>query len=139
MFFFVMTWCTSSVWLQDLPFIDNWYLGTIRCFQKFPCYKVFVIVFRIQVQLDPEQEGAVLLEELVGALYRYIIKCYCKFSSTQTVLIVRSDSSKKVTTTIECNHIIILVCVTFRIFLTKLWDFQPFLLCGKRNCQNSVM
>ena len=32
-----MSWCTSGVWLQDLPFIDNRHLGSIPCFQRIPC------------------------------------------------------------------------------------------------------
>ena len=35
--FFVMFWCKSGVWLQDLPFIDNRHLGSIPSFQRFPC------------------------------------------------------------------------------------------------------
>jgi len=30
-----MSWCTSGVWLQDLPFIDNRHLGSIPHFQQF--------------------------------------------------------------------------------------------------------
>ena len=32
---FVISWCTSSVGLQVLPFIDNCHLGSILCFQRF--------------------------------------------------------------------------------------------------------
>ena len=35
--FHVMSWCTSSVWLQVLPFIDNMHLGSIPHFQRIPC------------------------------------------------------------------------------------------------------
>ena len=33
--FFVMYWCTSCVWLQLLPFIDNRHLESIPCFRRF--------------------------------------------------------------------------------------------------------
>ena len=33
--FFVMYWCTSCVWLQLLPFIDNRHLESIPCLRRF--------------------------------------------------------------------------------------------------------
>ena len=38
MVFFVMYWCTSSIWLQLLPLRDNRLLGSIPRFQWFPCF-----------------------------------------------------------------------------------------------------
>ena len=36
--FFVMSWCTSSVYnLQLMPFLDNRLLGSIPRFHQFPC------------------------------------------------------------------------------------------------------
>jgi len=32
-----MSWCTSGVGLQDLPFIDNSHLVSIPRFQRFSC------------------------------------------------------------------------------------------------------
>ena len=34
---FVMSWCTSSVWLQLLPFIDNMLVWSISRFHRIPC------------------------------------------------------------------------------------------------------
>jgi len=33
-----MSWCTSGVGLQVLPFIDNSHLGSIHRFQWISCY-----------------------------------------------------------------------------------------------------
>ena len=35
--FFVMSWCTCSVWLQVLPILDNSHLGSLPRFQRIPC------------------------------------------------------------------------------------------------------
>ena len=35
--YFVMSWCTSGIGLQVLPFIDNSHLGSILHFQGFSC------------------------------------------------------------------------------------------------------
>jgi len=36
--FFVMSWCTSSVWLQVLPSIYNMHLGSIPPFERITCF-----------------------------------------------------------------------------------------------------
>ena len=33
-----MSWCTSGVKLQVLPFIDDRYLGSMLRFQRFSCF-----------------------------------------------------------------------------------------------------
>jgi len=40
-----MSWCTSGVGLQDLPFIDNRHLESIPCFQLLPCYSSTIHIF----------------------------------------------------------------------------------------------
>jgi len=49
--FFVMSWCTSGVLLQLLPFIDNSLMGSIPRFQRFPCL-YFAIVCLLSTVKD---------------------------------------------------------------------------------------
>ena len=42
--FFVMSWCTSGVGLQVLPFIDNRQMGRTHRFQRFSCFCQFCFV-----------------------------------------------------------------------------------------------
>jgi len=37
-----MSWCTSGVGLQVLPFIDKRHLGSIHRFQWFACFDVLI-------------------------------------------------------------------------------------------------
>ena len=51
--FFVMSWCTSTVWLLDLPFIDNRHLVSITRLQQIPC--VYLLQFQVNCTWYPLQ------------------------------------------------------------------------------------
>ena len=44
-----MSWCTSGVWLQVLPFIYNMHLGSILRFQRFSCSWLFWTLLTLHV------------------------------------------------------------------------------------------
>ena len=48
-----MSWCTSSVWLQVLPFLDNRHLGSITRLQQIPC--VYLLQYQVNCTWYPLQ------------------------------------------------------------------------------------
>ena len=69
-FFFVMSWCTSGVGLQVLPFIDISHLWSILRFQRFSCFSNFLITQLMLLEFSK-------FTEYFGRIFLYLIDSPC--------------------------------------------------------------
>ena len=58
----VMSWCTSGVWLQVLPFIDHRHLGSIPHFQWFSCISLCSLISDLRLHIWSQVAGQPLCQ-----------------------------------------------------------------------------
>ena len=83
----VMSWCTSGVGLQVLPFIDNNRLGSILHFQLFSCFKLSPLLFYLLHVYTLAPKECSLKTRIMGWLLTWSILNYSK-----SVQIVYNDT-----------------------------------------------
>jgi len=69
--FFVISWCTSGVGLQVLPFIDNTHLGSIPRFQRFSCHFRALRLFQVSSIVCDDVISNCLFQDVFSSFFTF--------------------------------------------------------------------